>query len=359
MIRTASLAMLLGALALPAARAQPHADPEPPEAVTIRFTSDGVELVGSLHLPEGRGRHPVVVLLQGSGPSPRDNHGFRAMAELFTSHGLATFAYDKRGVGDSGGEYVESPPFENPARDGLAAIEALRARPDVDPERIGVWGVSQGGWVGPLMASMSDDVAFVVSVSGPGVTPLEQSLYLRKMELIEEGWDPGDAAEVTRARRAMWRYWQTWEGRAGAEAALREAKTRPWFDRLDWSPTLARPDELPEGSRAWFRHAGYDPVPVAEALEVPVLHVFGAKDRHVPVAASVRALETAYARSGHPDATIRVFPDAGHAIQTVEGEAECLRCIREAHGAGEMPRLTFAPGYHELLIAWLTERLGL
>ena len=325
-------------------------------AEIVRFTAGDVELVGDLYLPSTAAtRHPAVVLLHGSDPGPRGNGMFMSLAHFFTAQGIAVLAFDKRGVGDSGGEYLESPLLENAAADGLAAVRFLAGRTDIDADAIGVWGISQGGWVGPLMAATSDDVAWVVAVSGPGVSPLEQTLYQREMELVESGWSPADAAEASALRRALWHYSATGDGHAEAEAAYAAAQSRPWFARLEDRPRVGGPEHVPPGAAAWLRHAQYEPVPVLERLRVPVLALFGAKDRHIPVDASVAAMRAAFARGG-VDATLLVFDDAGHGMQRVEGDAESLLAIRARHAAmaeGAPHQFEFVPEYLPAMAAWL------
>lgn len=338
--------VLLLLLLAPIARAQ-----EPDRIEPVRFDRDHLVLVGEVHLPDGPGPHPGIVLLHGSAPAPRSSPIYQAIAGFFAERGLATLVFDKRGVGESAGTYVETPPFEQTAGDGLAALRALAARPDVDGDRVGVWGVSQGGWIGPLMAATSDDVAFVISVSGPGVSPFEQSLYQDRMELVEDGWSEHEATEAIAVRRATWRYWQTGEGRAEAEAAVERAKAAPWFERTGWRPAVRPREEVDDASKAWLEVASYDPVSVAERVTVPVLHVYGGKDRHIPVAASVDALTAAYARGGNADAAFVLFPEGGHGIQRVAGEWQCIDCPHEMHDFEPVP------GYLEVMAGWLEARL--
>jgi dienelactone hydrolase len=129
----------------------------------LRFASGKVNLAGALVLPEGPGAHPTVVLFHDSGPQARDLFTARWLA----SQGVAALAYDKRGVGESTGDFRVIP-FMELCDDGLAAIGYLKSRNEIDAKRIGAWGLSQGGWLGPLAASRSADVAFVIAVSGPG-----------------------------------------------------------------------------------------------------------------------------------------------------------------------------------------------
>jgi len=138
----------------------------------VAFRSGNVTLAGTLFVPKVDGPHPGVVLFHGSGPQSRDSFTGRWFAE----QGVAALAYDKRGVGKSSGDF-RTVPFTDLVDDGLAGLAFLKARSDIDPKHIGVWGLSQGGWLGPLAASRSKDVAFVIAFSGPGVSPGEQMIF--------------------------------------------------------------------------------------------------------------------------------------------------------------------------------------
>src|SRR5579871_4713474 len=91
----------------------------------VRFRSSDAALAGTLFLPATSGKHPAVVLFHGSGPQPRDS----ARAEWFAGFGIAGLAYDKRGVGQSTGDFRKVP-FQSLVEDGLAGIAWLKARPD-------------------------------------------------------------------------------------------------------------------------------------------------------------------------------------------------------------------------------------
>jgi pimeloyl-ACP methyl ester carboxylesterase len=317
----------------------------------VRFANDGLTFVGDLYLPPGAGPHPAIVFMHGSDRGERSKPGWEQFAELFLAEGIAVLVFDKRGVGDSEGVYRESPPLEVPARDGLGAIRLLKARSDIDSVRIGIWGASQGGWVGPLMATLSPDVAFVISLSGPGVSPLQQSLYQRMWELVDDGFAIDDARTFTAVREKIWKYFQTGEGREAALAALLAVSNEEWFSQTGWDTQLPTADSLSPRSLAWFReHATYDPLPVAKSVQVPVLHIYGAKDRHIPVEASVGALRGAYASGDNSDVTFRIFPEGGHGLQIVQAERECLKnCVGQLDGQP-------VPGYHKLMVEWLENR---
>jgi dienelactone hydrolase len=239
--------------------------------------SKGARLAAMVRTPDhGKGRHPAVVLVHGSGRVTAQQLLSRTTADRLTAMGFVVLAYDKRGVGESTGEYSNIGPhnsvamFELLATDALAAVDALRARDDVDPARIGLIGFSQGGWISPLAASMGSTVAFVVSVSGPAVSVGEEIAY---SEIAGE--DPGSVKGLT--------------------------------------------DEEIDRRMASFRGPhGYDPGPVLARLRVPSLWILGERDHSIPIKRTVAILSSLKAQ-GRPITTY-VIADANHGLMRSNGE---------------------------------------
>src|SRR5271155_5356432 len=188
---------------------------------SVRFSSANITLAGTLVLPAGAAPRPAVVLFHGSGPQSRDLF----TARWFGEQGFAALAYDKRGVGESGGDF-RTVPFMDLCDDGLAAIAYLKSRTGIDPKRIGVWGLSQGGWLGPLAASRSADVSWVIAVSGPGVSPGEQMIFYYAEELRAKGLSESDVREASALRRKVWTYAESGVGYESAKAELERARSK-------------------------------------------------------------------------------------------------------------------------------------
>jgi dienelactone hydrolase len=307
----------------------------------VKFASGKITLAGTLVLPEGAQRHPAVVLFHGSGPQKRD----LSTARWFAGQGFAALAYDKRGVGESDGDF-RAVPFMELRDDGLAGIDFLKSRREIDVKRIGVWGLSQGGWLGPLAASRSPEVAFVIAVSGPGVSPGEQMIVYYANELRDRGMSESDVREASAVRRDIWNYMSTGRDYEKVRGELEQARTKPWFSEAraqqdDSFGTLPTPDQLdkPVGrSLIWFKdEAIYDPVPALRALRVPALFLFGDKDRLIPVQESVAVIKRVQAEGRYHDFTIREFPNDDHGMYLVS-----------SHGNGAID-----PEYLETMRGWL------
>ena len=326
-------------VALPAIACTPRASiekpsPKPAEKTAqksgateeaVRFASGDTTLAGTLVLPEGSQPHPAVVLFHGSGPQQRDLF----TARWFAAQGIAALAYDKRGVGESGGDFRKVP-FMDLSDDGLAAINYLKARKEIAAKRIGVWGLSQGGWLGPLAASRSMDVAFVIAVSGPGVSPGEQMIVYYANELREQNVPEHDVREASTVRRDIWSYMSSGLGYEKVKAELDGARTKPWYkqakgqqdDSFGALPTPAERNKPVGRSVLWFQHeAVYDPVPALRALRVPALFLFGDHDQLIPVDESVAVIQRVLAEDQHRDFTIRVFTNVDHEMRLMASDA--------------------------------------
>jgi dienelactone hydrolase len=258
----------------------------------LSLTSKDARLAATLYLPAATGRVPAVVLVHGSGRLTADAVA-RGMKDRLMSLGLAVLAYDKRGVGESTGEYTGIGPsnsvrmFDLLAADALAAVDALANHDAVDRSKIGLLGVSQGGWIAPLAASRSGQVAFVISLSGPAVTVGEEIAYSNLA-----GADPG------------------------SEAGLSDSEIERRF-------------------AAFSGPHGYDPGPAVRQMKAPSLWIIGERDRSIPVARTIANLERAKRESGRP-IEIRTMPGADHGMRIAGGGPadfwQAIAAWLEAHG---------------------------
>ena len=138
--------------------ALPYLSP-PGERAEIPF--DGATLAGILRRPPGAGPHPVVVLIPGLDSAKEE---FRSTERLFLDRGLATFSVDGPGQGEAEYDLAIRPDWEVP---GAAILDAVSAMPGIDPGRIGVWGVSLGGYYAPRVASGDRRVRACIALCGP------------------------------------------------------------------------------------------------------------------------------------------------------------------------------------------------
>ncbi len=290
------------------------------ESVTV--PAEGETLAGTVRAPAAPGRHPAMVFVQGSGSGTRDE--FAAQAEWLARAGIVTLAYDKRTVGYS----FRSRDFSLLADDALQMIDVLRRRPDVDPARTGLWGVSEGGWVVPIAAARSADVDFAVLVSSPNVSPMRQVAWALNEQLL----------------------------RLHAPTGVRDLLTRAM-------------------GGVGFDFLRYDGAPSLKEVKQPVLALYGTTDPSIPFVESTRALVSALKEADNPDYTIRFLARADHAMRVnggnfvpdylptlanwVEGLPGTARPVTRIAGATPVQRyqasdVPAAPWYGGSTILWLT-----
>src|SRR5262249_61237218 len=123
----------------------------------VRFRSGDIQLTGIVMGPRRKGKHPAIVLVHGSGAENREY--MLPWARFLIRQGMVVLGYDKRGVGGSTGDW-NTASFDDLAGDVVAAVEYLKKRSDIDPAQIGLLGISQAGWIMPLAAVWSKDIAF-------------------------------------------------------------------------------------------------------------------------------------------------------------------------------------------------------
>ena len=140
-------------------------------------------------------------MITGSGAQNRDEEifGFRpfwVIADHLTRHGIAVLRCDDRGVGGSTGSTSQSTSADF-ADDALAGVKYLQGRPEIDKTRVGLMGHSEGGLVAPMLAARApDDIAFIVLMSGPGLT----EVFPRANHLYQDS-ETGGVAEYARLKK--------------------------------------------------------------------------------------------------------------------------------------------------------------
>ncbi|MFC1930154.1 alpha/beta hydrolase family protein [Chloroflexota bacterium] len=247
-----------------------------PSTGRIELQNGDVELAGNLFIPAGEGPFPAIVFVHGAGKYTSQDYKY--LSFFFVNHGFATLTYDKRGVGASSDSYkrvgIESGEavLEDLAGDAIAGVKFLKSNNQIDPNKIGFFGISQADWIAPLAASKSSDIAFIVLYSGP-VCTVGQEIYYSQTT----GDDPGEQVEGISLEKAS---------------------------------NMARDYTGPHG---------FDPLHSLEAIDIPGLWMFGSQDRSIPIPLSIDNLDTLVAQQGK-DFDHIVYPNADHSLRDVNTE---------------------------------------
>jgi dipeptidyl aminopeptidase/acylaminoacyl peptidase len=271
------LAMVLITIGLSGCRGDeiPVMEVTTPPYETITFQNGDVTLAGTLDLPAGEGPFPAIVTIHGSPPLTRNDIYNLRISHFFVQHGYAVLRYDKRGAGESTGKYTGVGTEEGEAQvsvlaeDALAGVQFLKNHDLIDSDMIGLAGHSQAGWIIPLAASKSPDVAFMIISSGPTSTVGQEIYY---SDLVE-----GDNAETT-------------------EISLAEAS---------------------DMARDYTGPVGFDPIPALETIDIPGLWLLGAQDNSIPIPLTIEILDSLITDQGK-DFSYIVYPNKDHSWRDVD-----------------------------------------
>lgn len=337
----AGLASIQPAVAAETQRSLPWSAPATTQVVVEdrQFASGDATLSGTLYMPASRKPVAVIVVTHSASSPLRDASLYDHLRTILPALGIAVFTYDRRGSGGSGSKDAGGN-FATLADDAIAAVKSLKTDPRIDPRRIGTWGLSQGGWISPLAASRSPDIAFVVAVSAPVVTADVQMIFSSMNHLKANGYSQADVDQMVAARKAVDGYMRGTVSRAEAQAKLDGIKTRPWFKYLYMGETF-RDREI----SGWRKEIENDPLKNLEAVTVPTLILYGADDAVVPVGDSVERLKSVAPRM--PKMRVHVVAGADHAM---EMSADLKTSLDPANDGTERPD---APEYFAVLSSWL------
>lgn len=284
----------------------------------VTFASHGAKLHGILVMPDSGRASAGVVLIHGSGPDGAED--YLSQAKAFARGGVAALVYDKRGWNLSGGDWRHRS-FDLLASDAVAGARALRIQPGVPPDRVGYWGISQGGWVVAQAAAKDPAAAFVIGIAATGVSPTSQELWHKDQLMIALGYS-------LKARSIALDFW------------------RLAFDfivKVD-SGVIPIPADMLVNERAGASTGlNYDPRLAWSRVRAPVLLLYGDQDLLEPAKVSAPMIRAALTGAGHAPPTVHFFKASSHAITT--------RQTGLTFDWGE----SFHPRYYPTMLTWMAD----
>jgi uncharacterized protein len=327
--------------------------------VTFRNEQDGIELSGTLTIPDTPNPVAAIVLIPNSS-SDRDaaagrHRPFQVIAAYLAQVGLVVLRTDSRGIGQSEGNAWPAVTKRDVASDVEAAIRYLRGRPETSSTRIGLIGHSEGASVAAMVAGRSSEVAFVVMLAGPGlpgstvlcsqIRRVAKAFGVRESTIAQHVRLMQAAAEVLRehpdegeAKKELRRLFDDYLRRS--TSAERSALTRSGYSTPEDLEDFANGMLLP-----WMKDFMlYDPRPDLSRVQCPVLSLIGEKDMQVAADENNDAIRKALEQGGNRHATVIELPHLNHLFQTARtGSPAEYQEIAE----------TISPSALEAISAWI------
>jgi pimeloyl-ACP methyl ester carboxylesterase len=326
------------------------AGPPPYAAVEVAFQNavDNVQLAGTLTVPRGALNAPAVLLSQGLGFEPFDRDytlpsapalkSFLAIADALSRNGIVVLRLDDRGAGRSSGQKQLSS-VQQLAGDLVAGAAFLKARPEVNPKRIGIIGHSFAGLTAPIAAVRSNDVAFVITLAGLMTDALANF----------ERLPPGLRAAATATWTTLAQSSPTWSP-SELEGRLRDAFTSATAN-LDDQERASVQGAMAAIVTQWVKSAPLrrsqaltDPGEALRALTKPFLAIHGARDRDLDAATNLGPLVKYLGEAANADFTVITVPDIDHWMWV---------CTQPSEPGKPCPEMQFSPKVLDLITNWI------
>lgn len=338
-----------------------HPRPQTPQApfpykiedITYPNEKAKINLAGTVTIPKEGDKHPVAILISGSGPQDRDesilkHKPFWVIADYLTRNGIAVLRFDDRGFGKSEGDFTTATTADF-ATDVEAAVAYLRTQDWVDQSKIGLIGHSEGGMVAPMVASKDKKIAFMVLLAGPGVPCAEVLAQQGDDILKEKGVDEEVRKHVHKINTTIYGMVAKDKKNTLAVGDLVDA-VKDDVAKIDASlhqelglDKLSLRKGCATAKTSWMRYfLSYVPETNLKKVKCPVLALNGEKDIQVAAKTNLDAIKKALKKN--KKATIQALPNLNHLFQTCEtGAFDEYIEIEE----------TFAPDALKIMLDWL------
>ncbi len=325
----------------------------------VTFSNDGNIFAGTLTYPpentSGLQGFPAVILITGSGPQDRNEEilGFRifeVIADHLTRNGIAVLRYDDRGVGGSTGKTVNESTTMDFAGDVVEAVKYLKSRGDI--YSIGLLGHSEGGIVAPIAAVNSPDVQFIILMAGTGVKGIdilkEQSKlimkadnasnkeingYLKMLDAVYDAISKNESLDKVKLEIANSIY-ENFE-------SIPKEQRKNIKDKEKYAMEMAEMT-ISQFNMPWMKYfLSYDPAPMLQKVQVPVLVLFGGKDLQVPQQQNENPIVNALTKGGNQEFVVETYPNANHLFQeAVTGSPSEYGSLKKEFVPGFLDRIT-------------------
>jgi len=334
-------------------------EPRPPFPYTmedVKFTNEktGINLAGTLTIPEGEDPFPAVILITGSGSQNRNEEllghkPFWVIADYLSRNGIAVLRYDDRGVGQSQGTPVNTTSADF-ADDAEAALLYLRTRKEIRSGSVGLAGHSEGGLIASIVGSKNSETAFAISLAGPGVAG-DQIMHRQNRDIsLLSGADEAEVKKTIATNKKLFSVLKKETDNKKAEVKIAEVYTK----------TLTKekksPEEIDKALKQlnaslnpvaydWLRYFIItDPADYWKKVKCPVLALNGEKDLQVAADVNLPAIEKALKSGGNLNVKTMKLPGLNHLFQ------HCKTGLPAEYGEIEE---TFAPEVLKIMSDWI------
>jgi pimeloyl-ACP methyl ester carboxylesterase len=299
-----------------------------------------VQLSGTLTLPQSESPSPAIILVAGSGHTDRNETPmghFLLLADYLTRSGYVVLRYDKRGVGESTGNYDEATSYDF-AKDLKAGVNLLKSRKEVDKRNIGIIGHSEGALLALMVASEMKDIAFIVLMGGIGVH-CDQLLLTQTEKIARINGVP--EVEINEMVNQYEKYYSILKTNYTEEEKREKIK--------ESNPEISN-GVLGMLFKPWFQaFIKINPDMYLENVQCPVLAITGENDAQCSAVENLNGIKIALEKGENNDYKVKSMPGLNHLFQTSKSGSPI-----EYENIAEI----IAPAALELIGTWINSKIN-
>lgn len=299
--------------------------PDKPYVVeSLTIESVDVSLSAEIYKPSSKVKHPALVLLHGSSSNLKSDYIF--YADYFAKLGFEVLIFDKRGNGESTGSYYSSS-YDDLITDAISCLETMYQRGSVNKEKIGLWGLSQGAFLLPKIASKTTIPKFLIAISPDVNSVTEAAAYSDSLRVVNLGGyeiDGKIAAESHRKVEMMIRKGDSYEQ---VEGFINQNAQK--YNFMNQTGLYGNINIDKNEFKGFYWQGRTEKVfSLWESIKIPTLVIFGDRDSFVDAEKNLSILKSL----NNENIDMKLFPKANHVLKrsfnpTIDTEFDFPRII--------------------------------
>jgi esterase/lipase len=275
------------------------------ESHTIK--SSNVALSADIYKPHTEGLHPAIVLLHGSTSNDKTDYIF--YADYFAKLGFEVLIFDKRGSGKSTGDYYLSS-YDDLIADAIACLETMYTRESVNKEKIGLWGLSQGAFLLPKIASKTTIPKYLIAISPDVNSVTEAAAFSDSLRVLNSGGSELDGKIVAESHRKVEKMIREGYSHNEVEEFIRQnAQKYNFMNQTGLYGNINIDKNEFKGFYWQGRIENF--LSLWGSLKIPTLVVLGGRDSFVDAERNISILK----RLNNENIEMKLFPKANHVLK--------------------------------------------